>query len=65
MGKKENIELEIKHLKEEGYEQIAMAELHDIIRRNGIIEQWRRKDIAMWLKACERIRIEGQVVYLL
>lgn len=65
MGKKENIELSIKLLKDDGNERITLAELHNIIRRNGIVEQWRRKDIVMWLIALDKIRVNGQVVELI
>ena len=64
MGKKDAILLEIEHMKFDGTRKITISELHNLIRRHDIVEQWKRKDIVMWLAAKGKIKLEGPVVEL-
>lgn len=66
MSSRDNIILELDNLMlKNNRGQMTLIELHNILRRNNIIESWRRKDYVLWLVALNRIKIEGEVVKLL
>ena len=51
-------------MKFDGVRKITISDLHNLIRRYDIVEQWKRKDIVMWLVAKGKIKLDGPLVEL-
>lgn len=58
MKSREKILLELDELLlKKNRQTISLEELHNILRRQNIIEAWRRKDYVAWLLALKRIKL--------